>query len=356
MPYPGISDPEKIRKMESCVEKVLAAHKGEEGFDKSRAIAICHSQIVGGIVLEPVSANMAAGYSHMMMGNAIEGELMMFRNAVLARAESNRNKDKIDEQGIEELAESLRFMPMTYEHKRDPSKPMGERQVVGFYLDGRAKERSTVLSVDGVVFAGIFPEVVKGLAEGKLKLSIEAKASKATCTKCGKEFAASADYCPHIATVQGRYSHQADRYLQGLKAIGGAVTANPAGTGTSFDGNAFTMIAGMEGPVESVSASLADELVLAVMADPLLSDADRQLVLSLSAALCPFGYTIHPKPCTAVDAAVTIRIDTDDNKTTTPENLDEMVHLSDSDRLLLRQLSQTLRQYGLEIRRMNQVS
>lgn len=229
MPYPGIPPGEKTEAMEKCVEQVLAQHKGEEGFDKSNAIAICRSRLEGGLALEPVTADDIARYSnHALFANTEPGSLLRFRNAVLCTTGTNRNNDWIDETGIQELAETMPFRAIDDNHD--------SVKVIGFFVNPRAEDNSTKLITDGLIYADRFPEIVAQVQNGTKKLSVEAGAQKAVCSVCGGEFASTKDYCSHLR------DKTAVRKLYGLKAKGGATVFHPAWD-TSFDANGFVMIA-----------------------------------------------------------------------------------------------------------------
>lgn len=137
-----------------------------------------------------------------------EGELLRFRNAVLARAEVNKNRDGLTEANISELADTLPLTAIDIEHE--------ERVVVGFFTN--ARNTSGALVVDGVIFARRFPEVVKDVVDGTLKLSIEGMAKVAK-------------------VVNGV------RWFEGLKAVGGGLTRKPAGSNTGFANSSILMIA-----------------------------------------------------------------------------------------------------------------
>ena len=166
-----------------------------------------------------------------------EGEILRFRNAVLARAETNLNMDAVDATGIAELAAGLPLMPIDIEHQ--------DRALIGTFVEA-AVEQDTLLT-GGIIYARRFPEITMQLRQGIQKLSIEANAEVARCGACNKEFRTRADYCEHLsASMKERREKGWVRHLRGLSALGGAVTRKPAGTGTEFDRNAFRMIATVE--------------------------------------------------------------------------------------------------------------
>lgn len=233
MPYSGIEPGSTLeRKMESCVAQVLADHKGDKGFKKSNAVAICRSKLEGALVLEPVTAEELCEYgNHALFAKTAPGALLRFKNAHLCSAGENKNRDWIDEAGIEELAATMSFRAIDDEH--DPVK------VTGFFVNPRGEDDSTKLITDGIFFADRFPEIVAQVQSGAKKLSIEAGAQRAVCSVCGGEYTSVRDYCDHL---KDKVAHGAVRKLYGLKAKGGATVFHPAWD-TSFDANGFVMIA-----------------------------------------------------------------------------------------------------------------
>ena len=180
-----------------------------------------------------------------------EGELLVFRDAVLARAEVNRNRDQITAAGIDELAASIALMPVDSEHI--------ERKVIGIFTAGRSLD--SALMVDGFIYAKRFPEEASGILDGSKKLSIEAEVAVATCSICGGTFKRRSEYCDHLSDP---FVSGAVRQLSGLKAVGGGTTVTPAGTDTGFN---------------------RDKVVF--MASELAENDDRPLHVTLSAAIGP---------------------------------------------------------------------
>ena len=229
-PYSGVPE-DKVSDMESCVESVLSKN---EGMEKGNAIAICKKSIMGkdeqeakGIELTPVTAT---DYTNLFHGSEAEKtELLQFNSALLCRAGTNRNNDKIDESGIEQLAESIRFMPVCDNH--EPA------SICGFMLSGRAVNKSTELRGSGILFASRWPQVAADVRSGKKRISIEAVAESAKCGECGEIFASTKNYCDHLKT------RSATRWLSGLKARGIATVEHPAWDTTFGDENNFVMIA-----------------------------------------------------------------------------------------------------------------
>lgn len=157
--------------------------------------------------------------------------MLLFKNAVVARAETNKNQDAIDEQGTEELAATIAGWPIDIEH--------GRHQIVGMFTSGH-KGKDLTTRVDGAIWADRYPNEAAGVMEGRLHLSIEAKAETAKCSVCQKVFGSAGDYCEHLSS---RRTGGAVRHLSGLKARGGALTRRPAGTKTTFDPDQIYLVA-----------------------------------------------------------------------------------------------------------------
>ena len=181
------------------------------------------------IVFEQVN-----GTVHFDLVAQAEGDLLVFKNAVLARAETNRNRDEIDADGIRDLAATIAGRPIDFEH--DP------RINVGFYTSGRATQ-DNALSVDGAIWADRYPKVAEDVKNGSLLQSIEATAQSAMCSLCGGVFASKDDYCDHL---KGRRGSDVVRKLKDLKAKGGGVTYKPAGTNTAFSNEIFMVASHQE--------------------------------------------------------------------------------------------------------------
>ncbi len=231
-PYPGVPS-EKTEAMENCVQSVLAQHSGDKGFKKENAIAICHSQIMGGLDLEPVSQEELAEIgNHALLAKAKVGELMKFKNAHLCSIGENKNGDWIDEAGLQELAATMNFLALDDEHDF--------QKIVGFFVRSRVGNDGTKLYADGILFARRFPNVAEQVQSGVKKLSVEADAQRVECSICHGPFASRREYCEHLR--EAPYKGGAIRKLFGLTAKGGATVFRPAWD-TSFDKNAFTMIA-----------------------------------------------------------------------------------------------------------------
>lgn len=223
LPHGLDQNPQAVAKMERCVTGLT-----EKGYEKGRAIAICKASLFGSeeqAILAsappPTTYQWASALPSLEGGRP--GELLLFHDAVLVRAEVNKNKDGIPAEEIEALRETIALMPITKEHN--------PRTIVGFFTDGRLGGGNALL-VDGVIFARRFPEVARDILAGKMGLSVEAVAEVAICGECGTVFDREGEYCEHLrGSTEDR---KAVRWLRRLKAIGGAVTRTPAGTDCTF--------------------------------------------------------------------------------------------------------------------------
>lgn len=200
------------------------------------------------------------------VAGALDGKLLHFRDAVLARVETNKNGDELDDTALQEIAATLPLMAIDEEH--DPQK------VVGVFI--RARVMDGRMPTEGYLFADRFPEIAADVQSGKKQLSVEANADFATCSICAKEFTAEDDYCLHL---KGRPGNGAKRKLRGMRATGGAVVKRPAGTDTKFDPSQMMVLASFHQPIRQtfmneVEYRLRDN---PVMAKALTSDARNQL-------------------------------------------------------------------------------
>ena len=245
MPYSGIEPGSKTeKKLERCVEEVLAKHKGEKGFDKSNAIAICRKSMeantMHGLTLLPVTEADLKQWGHDLTAEAIKGELVKATGVVLAHAERNANGDGITAENIATLASTLNLKPLDIDHN--------QTEVIGFFVNPRQQDWGNVvggeLATDLVVFAGRFPEASDGLQAGTLYPSIEARSSEVKCSICDQWFQSTADYCEHLTPLLMGNKLGADvtRWHKNMRAIGGGAVRSPAGAETTF-GDTFMVVA-----------------------------------------------------------------------------------------------------------------
>ncbi len=235
MPYPGI-DPKDVPKVERCVEQVMA-----KGKPKDRAIAICVSAIKGnGSLLNlqaatdedilALQAQLAESPGILAQASLPTNAILKVTGACLARSEINLNGDGITDEGIKQLADTIRLMPLTEDHDKEPR---------GVFTKGYVSEDGTECLVDLFVWAGHFEKFASEIQSGVRKLSMDAEAGLAICSVCGTAFTTTAGYCDHIRHRQ----EGAVRWLYDLTAVAGGAVKHPAGTGTVFPGKeGFTVI------------------------------------------------------------------------------------------------------------------
>lgn len=214
------------QKVDECVKALMADpdFEPQEGKTKKEsAWAACQAQhkAQGGIILEQITEPV-----NFVVAEEQSGEVLRFTNAILVVAETNRNQDTITEEGISEICASLPGRPIDWDHEFTKN--------VGVFTGARAVklEDTWAASVDGIIWADRFPEAAEGVRKGALHLSIEARADTAQCSICDGVFGEVIEYCQHLLN---KLQSGANRILKGLKAIGGALTEKPAGTGTTFD-------------------------------------------------------------------------------------------------------------------------
>lgn len=152
-----------------------------------------------------------------------DGEVLAFKNAILARAEVNLNLDEIDQEGIRQLARTITGRPVDVEHNISEN--------CGVFTSASPIEDGMALSVDGFIWADRYPNEAKGIQVGTHGLSVEAMAEEAICSVCNQTFYSAESYCVHLTS---RSAFGATRRLRKLRGKGGAVTTRPAGTNTEF--------------------------------------------------------------------------------------------------------------------------
>jgi len=283
MPYPGVSE-EDTPKVERCVERVM-----QDGYDKSSAIAICVANIKGeanvmnaesmGITTPSTTGSVSNSHTISFepqlpqningisfsepdpgLYNALNkvmaelpplGEIVHFRNAVIAKVERNANGDVIDLENALSLARTVAFTPLVDKHGEDA-------KVLGVYTQGEVKAL-TYDGVDGVyvVVGGLLyprrnPTEVQEIMNGQRKQSVEAISEECECSVCGQKAQYINDYCEHLMPIlaQKALPQDVSRKHYNMRAIGGAAVKNPAGTNTGFRGDGFLVIASKQQPIE----------------------------------------------------------------------------------------------------------
>lgn len=241
------------KSVEECVQAKMADPDFEprEGKTKKEsAWAVCQEQhkAQGGIVLEQITEPI-----NFIVAQEKSGEVLRFTNAILVVAETNRNHDTITEEGISEICASLPGRPIDWDHEFTKN--------VGVFTGARAVklEDTWAASVDGIIWADRFPQAADGVRNGTLHLSIEARADTAQCSICDGVFGEVVEYCQHLLN---KIQSGANRILKGLKAVGGALTPKPAGTGTTFDQSKVYFVANhREDVIDIMDEAQYDEIM-----------------------------------------------------------------------------------------------
>lgn len=160
-----------------------------------------------------------------------EVRALYFRNAILAREERNKNRDRLPLEEVAALASSIGGMPIDDEHRL--------QDIIGVFTKGRqVQDRDKgAVSTDGVIWAQRFPTIARQIVNGERALSMEVYMASATCSLCGGTYTSSKDYCSHLL------NHESDRILHGVLGFGGAATRRPAGTDTIFDPDRMVVVA-----------------------------------------------------------------------------------------------------------------
>ena len=230
----------------------VAKNWSEEEQDK--CIAAANSVLLdGGSDEEAIFACInAAGKSKTMakIRSSEDGRVIYFEDAVLAVAEVNKNLDDISVNNLEELAASIPLQPLDEEH-------MAQR-VVGMFTGGKVIDKEFL--TDGCVFASRFPEIAQGILNKSKKLSLSADAETVICGTCGEEFTVmNQTRCSHLsASIQTRRENGWTKRYKGLTSDGGAVTDNPAGTGTEF--NKIRLVASIETQFDTEDLMMLNKL------------------------------------------------------------------------------------------------
>lgn len=163
---------------------------------------------------------------------ANDGELIRFKNAILAREETNKNGDTISADNINELAASIVGRAIDIDHNR--SKNAG---IITEAKAGQDKGKAA-LFVGGLLWRDRYPVEVDGIRKGVNHLSVEAMADVAICSVCQGEFGKSSRYCNHL---MARKASGAKRAFNGLRGKGMGITPKPAGDAQFDRDNIFVV-------------------------------------------------------------------------------------------------------------------
>lgn len=165
------------------------------------------------------------------------GQLVRFKNAILARAELNKNNDDISAENINELAATLSGRAVDIGHD--------EKKNAGFITASRAvvHKGKPAVAIDGVLWPDRYPDEVDGVMSGSQHLSVEAEADRARCLVCNGTYASVDMYCEHL---KSRRRTGSKRGFVGMRGTGAGITPRPAGTETRFDRSQIYVVAHQE--------------------------------------------------------------------------------------------------------------
>ena len=300
MPYSGIEPgSETEKKLEKCVEDVLAQHEGEKDFDESNAIAICRASMkaeeaVHSTTLSPVTPEDITRWgNHPAFAGQFElSEILACKGAVLARTERNANGDLISRENLDTMAQTLRFMALDADHQQD--------KVIGWFATADVKDDTdgkSKLVTDAVIYAKRFPAIAEEIGSGKRHLSIEAMSTEVHCSVCDAWYQSTTQYCTHLQPLLlgGKLQSNVSRGHKGMRAIGGGAVLYPAGTATTFGGD-FMVIAHVADPLETGQEDVTeagedpDNITQAeIQEDDDMSEQVEQLQTELTAAQVRVG-------------------------------------------------------------------
>lgn len=239
------------KEVHDCVQDLLSKDDfypdKSESERESAAWGICQERHGAKGTLEPVTFKTVDEVGEITVeATEDDGEILLFKNAVLCREAVNANQDEIAAGEIENLANTIAGRPIDNEHE--------ERDIRGVFTAGRKVDRNGIpaLSVDGLIWVDRYPQEANDVRSGRRKLSIEAVADSAECSVCNQMFARSSEYCDHL---RNKRKTGAVRRLFGLKAKGGALTYSPAEKQAGFDIARIMMVASHdEDGLETISS------------------------------------------------------------------------------------------------------
>ena len=284
MPYPGLDD-NQTEKMDRCVQEVMA-----QGNDKETAIAICMKSIKGEddgdphseqfdaveFSIAPVSDTEYDALRNMTAGKLPDrGDILAFKNSRLAKAERNANGDVLNDDNIRELGDTLAFKPLLSSHGP-------QARIVGMYTAGRPSRMvdGTYLIADGILWATRAKDVVLDVLTGKAKQSIEAASDRVGCTACGRDFQ-NTTYCEHLAPILNgqALAPNVGRKHYNMRATGGALVRNPAGTNAGFSDSVFMMASQMEKNMDESEVMIEESAVTNAAAsdEPIADNSTSEL-------------------------------------------------------------------------------
>lgn len=179
-------------------------------------------------------------------GKARHVRAIKFKKLAIAKAERNKNGDLLTRENLAEIAASVDGMPVTDRHPRRGGTPhifgVMNKGYVATVTGGDAS--GDYIFVDGMMWSGRHPALVRQAIEGQRKPSIEAVGEQVGCSVCGSWHNDETTYCGHLkARLSGGLGDNVSRLHRGLRAVGTALVPNPAGSNTGFHGGQFFLVA-----------------------------------------------------------------------------------------------------------------
>jgi hypothetical protein len=185
----------------------------------------------------------------------------MFFESVMARVETNKNRDRITPAMLREVAATIAHTPIDEEHKQGV--------VQGHILSARfdpqiynpVSKTYGALLTSNVTWPRRFPDVALGLLDGSKKFSLEAAGEEVQCSACGALFATTVPEAEYCACLQSRRTTNAtDRIWLRSRGIGAAFTTNPAGTDCEALGASIMLVAAYD---EAASPERVEQMLSA---------------------------------------------------------------------------------------------
>ena len=235
----------------NAIGESLGCHDTEN--DASEQLRALYAQ-------EPdMKSNLMLGSVRFIAEDNSDPRFLVFKRAVLARAEVNGNRDSVTEKELQEVAASIAGTAIDLEH--DENRNYGV-YTVGVVEPDPEHDNIPTLFTDGYFWshrlaaANIHPEDIEG-EKPKYRLSIEADADEAECSVCHGVFKEAKMYCAHL---KERIRYKAVRIMRGLRAFGGALVRRPAGTDTGFARSTLRMVASHAEEMETPHMESSEEL------------------------------------------------------------------------------------------------
>lgn len=225
-----------MKTLEQIVEACLASkdfQPQEEAEVRKASAEVFAKTILEGSESADPEFTLLESTNDIIIEAANDGELIRFKNAILAREETNKNGDIFSAENISELAASITGRAADIDHVRVKN--------AGIITEARAGQDKgkAALFVGGLLWRDRYPREVDGVRSGTHQLSVEAIADFAVCGSCKGEFGQTSNYCDHLKTRKGTGTKRA---FKGLRGKGMGITPKPAGN-AYFDRDQIIVVA-----------------------------------------------------------------------------------------------------------------